>query len=692
MSPGSTIGGVAMPFEVVSNVINNLTGRRIPSAVIIRRRLFEHSSACLEIAADEGQLEGPKANKAVSLTAANALGSPVTVRWRGKDMRKAIECFRGYVSGVSSRHRGGRSFLALHCLSASARTDLIPRFRVWQGCTLLDICSHIQKSEPIIEIAPNAQSVLSKISIDLSVQYDETDFQYLRRMLFAWGIPLAVDDRAGRLVIGTPKISGSGEFPDIHWHWDSVGLEGSFCYLDGKGRSTGTSAPEKARASAMRLDQELSRVAAGYEPRLDDEHLQDREWIAEREAESACLTDLAVWRLRWSGAVMDWSPGTAVKFGGADCLIREVHIESTADSESVTQEFVAQTSLIPLQPHLRRVQWPSRVLWAKVTKNNHEDPKQQGRVQVEFDCETLDPTGNEGRRCWLPVATPYGGLKGQGTSGFLSLPEVGERVLVQFLGEWDSDAVVIGAVRDAPREGYIYDPDETKRWRTPSGNQISFTTRGDTDVVRIKCQDKLILEGRISSGKQTVVLDLCDSSDNRIHFQGGVGIPRLDVMCSGEIYVSAGQKLLLEGGMVQIKSKMGPVNIDGAPMVMINCGPWSLQPLKLEPDNTKEKSPAKPKKKAKPPAWTAGATVAANPAASAAASSQMEESSFITITLKDKNGNPVPNERYRLKLPDGSIREGTLDAAGRAEVPRTMPGQAQVSFPDIAADEWRPVG
>ena len=63
---------------------------------------------------------------------------------------------------------------------------------------------------------------------------------------------------------------------------------------------------------------------------------------------------------------------------------------------------------------------------------------------------------------------------------------------------------------------------------------------------------------------------------------------------------------------------------------------------------------------------------------------------WIEIVLKDNQGNPVAHERYRVKLPDGSMREGSLDGDGKARVDGIKPGSAQVSFPDRDGDEWKP--
>ncbi len=65
------------------------------------------------------------------------------------------------------------------------------------------------------------------------------------------------------------------------------------------------------------------------------------------------------------------------------------------------------------------------------------------------------------------------------------------------------------------------------------------------------------------------------------------------------------------------------------------------------------------------------------------------EKTWIEIQLVDQEGNPVPNERYRLKITDGSVREGRLDAKGTVRVSGLEPGNCTVWFPNIDAKEWK---
>ena len=59
------------------------------------------------------------------------------------------------------------------------------------------------------------------------------------------------------------------------------------------------------------------------------------------------------------------------------------------------------------------------------------------------------------------------------------------------------------------------------------------------------------------------------------------------------------------------------------------------------------------------------------------------QATWIEVRLVDDDKRPVPNQRYRIRLPDSSIMEGTLDAEGKVRIDGIIAGQCQVSFPDI---------
>ncbi len=60
---------------------------------------------------------------------------------------------------------------------------------------------------------------------------------------------------------------------------------------------------------------------------------------------------------------------------------------------------------------------------------------------------------------------------------------------------------------------------------------------------------------------------------------------------------------------------------------------------------------------------------------------------FVEIELLDDNDAPVPDEPYRVTLPDGSVRSGALDRKGRARVDGVPAGVCKVSFPGLDRSE-----
>lgn len=71
-----------------------------------------------------------------------------------------------------------------------------------------------------------------------------------------------------------------------------------------------------------------------------------------------------------------------------------------------------------------------------------------------------------------------------------------------------------------------------------------------------------------------------------------------------------------------------------------------------------------------------------------------EERAWITIELvtNDDPPKPVAFARYRIKLPDESVREGRLNAVGVAHFEDLDPGMCEVTFPDYDGGSWDRLG
>lgn len=61
---------------------------------------------------------------------------------------------------------------------------------------------------------------------------------------------------------------------------------------------------------------------------------------------------------------------------------------------------------------------------------------------------------------------------------------------------------------------------------------------------------------------------------------------------------------------------------------------------------------------------------------------------WIEIRLVGEDGQPIPGERYILRLPSGEQRSGFLDTRGCARLIGLEPGTCTVAFPDLDSDAW----
>jgi uncharacterized Zn-binding protein involved in type VI secretion len=58
----------------------------------------------------------------------------------------------------------------------------------------------------------------------------------------------------------------------------------------------------------------------------------------------------------------------------------------------------------------------------------------------------------------------------------------------------------------------------------------------------------------------------------------------------------------------------------------------------------------------------------------------MEYKDDIDFKLKDKEGNVIPDKKYRLIMPSGEVKEGKLDGSGSAQTTDVAPGRIKVSI------------
>jgi hypothetical protein len=65
-----------------------------------------------------------------------------------------------------------------------------------------------------------------------------------------------------------------------------------------------------------------------------------------------------------------------------------------------------------------------------------------------------------------------------------------------------------------------------------------------------------------------------------------------------------------------------------------------------------------------------------------------KQKTWVEFKLVDDDGVPVEGAEYRVKLPDGSIRTGTLDDQGWVRFDDIDPGNCEITFPELELRDW----
>ncbi|MCK4660090.1 MAG: type VI secretion system tip protein VgrG [Phycisphaerae bacterium] len=68
---------------------------------------------------------------------------------------------------------------------------------------------------------------------------------------------------------------------------------------------------------------------------------------------------------------------------------------------------------------------------------------------------------------------------------------------------------------------------------------------------------------------------------------------------------------------------------------------------------------------------------------------EQEETTYVDLLLVDEDGDPIPGEKYRVVDSKGKVKEGSLDANGRAHVTGISPGNCDITYPNMDMSAWK---
>lgn len=163
-------------------------------------------------------------------------------------------------------------------------------------------------------------------------------------------------------------------------------------------------------------------------------------------------------------------------------IIELVH--KFAANESYSNQFRGVPSKSDFPPYAIGEVYPAATSCrAKVTDN--EDPNNLGRVRVQFDWQAQQDS--EMMTPWLRIAQPYAGVG----KGFSFIPEIGEEVMVDFEGGNAERPYVKGMLFngvDNPDGDWLPNgnsSNQIKAIRTRNGHTIEIHDEGDDGYIRI---------------------------------------------------------------------------------------------------------------------------------------------------------------------------------------------------------------
>lgn len=186
-----------------------------------------------------------------------------------------------------------------------------------------------------------------------------------------------------------------------------------------------------------------------------------------------------------------------------------------------------------------------------VTDNADKD--HAGMVKVEFTAWKQGENIHE----WIPVLRPYAGTG----YGVYATPEVGDTVLVGFVGSGFRKPIVFGSLSPASNEldsGAFEEKNNLKRLKTRGGVECTLSDEDDKQSLTVKTPKGLSAE----------FLD--ENEQIRIQDEGGKNILTIDAK-EGEVSVKADKKMSFTCGSCTI-------TFDGSSGAMeLKCGKLTLE-------------------------------------------------------------------------------------------------------------------
>jgi type VI secretion system secreted protein VgrG len=559
----------------------------------------------------------------LSLVASAAIDPKAVI---GKEVSFSIEDDSGIESSKASppRHFHGivRRLRAAEAGSGDARrfeAIVVPKMwrltkrtdcRIFQNKTISDIvkavCTGAGMPGSYVDTAALGDA---DVTLEYCVQYRESDFDFVARLLEAHGIFFFFRHEADKhtLVLAAKTTA----YQDC----DPAQLVQSSGAFDGKHVSRWSCAWEVVSKKAVLDSRDVSKANAQAKltaERANNLGLSDTDALELYDYPGSYLTSAAGTKLATatieseeathevgSGDSSCDQLGVGLKFsfstdeGQADAsgsyvITRVAHsaqvrVDATGAAVAYSNRFMAIPSARVFRPRKRRqrpylIGTQTAVVVAPDGEEIHTD--EFGRIKVRFHWDRNPDVKPEERSCWIRVAQ---GLAGNGW-GIVTLPRKDQEVVVEFIDGDPDRPLVVGAVyngenkpRDLPamKTQTVLRTRSSKEGTAETFNELRFEDKKDDEHIFFHCEkdferivkhdDKLTI-GKDDEGSRTVVIN----KDSTLTINKG---HRLETIKEGN------DTLTIEKGdrTIEVKTGKETVTIKGDRSVTIQSGNESLE-------------------------------------------------------------------------------------------------------------------
>lgn len=482
------------------------------------------------------------------------LGKRILVRFHLKNSRENLERdFIGLITEVSfEQKQGNHGDIILRGYSPTILLDKAPHIQSFGGSNPLSLHAIVQAvlEEGYAQKGKYNYAVQShrQVNLSYSCQYNETAYNYLARMAEAYGeqffydgevlhfgdFPLAestIPLTYGR-DIDHVKVSLSAQHVNRDLYgYNSLDNERLSAIGNTKLVAKGTLA-KVAYEKSQRIFTAPSVQVAPIKASTNQDITQAQKGLIASEGMNAfVVSGTTTVPFLYPGCKIELhvlqSPGKESHYFTKLMITSIKHeVDALGTYKGYFEAVDADTGFIP------RIHFDTPVIEQQIaTVVNNEDPKSKGRVQVRFDWQKVDEN-----TAFIRVVTPDAGSSAvvDKNRGFVTVPEVGDQVIVGFINQHPDRPVVMGSLFHGVASAGGGIRNSIKSWSSKSGHIIEFNDEGGIKIVD---KNKNFIE---LDGGGTIVV----KSAQAISIQSGKS--KLTLEENGKITLE-GEELFLKG-------------------------------------------------------------------------------------------------------------------------------------------------